>query len=293
MTFIHFLHENEPHFGVLPPDSKPDEYVVSLGKMGHDLPACVKQIIASADQIPGWIAAAKTKIPLQHVKLLPPVTHNAKVICIGRNYAEHAEEMKSEVGNLPVVFNKLPSCIIGPDEPIRLPTISEQVDFEAELVVVIGKKAHNISPTAAREHVFGFCCGNDVTARDWQKGRPGNQWLLGKACDTFAPLGPWLVAADDVDENDLNICSRLNGRLMQQSNTSQLIFKIDYLISHLSRFFTLAPGDLLFTGTPSGVGAGRTPPVFLQAGDVIEVEIDGLGVLRNPVLPATTPDAGL
>ena len=175
----------------------------------------------------------------------------------------------------------------GHKQPIELPPVSAEVDYEAELVVVIGREAKNVPQQKAMEYVAGYCCGHDVSARDWQKGKPGRQWLLGKSFDSFAPLGPWLVTADEVAEpGDLRIQLRLNGETMQDSRTSDLIFPIDYLISYLSQVCTLLPGDLIFTGTPPGVGMARTPPVYLQPGDSVEVEVEGLGVLQNPVVAA-------
>jgi len=220
-------------------------------------------------------------------KWLPPISEMEKIICIGTNYADHAREMGGQPPEIPVVFSKFPSSIIAANANVKLPAISQQVDFEAELVVVIGKPGRHIARENAMEHVFGYCCGNDITARDWQKGKPGGQWLLGKTFDTFAPLGPMLVTADEIaDPHQLDIELRLNGNVMQSSNTRELIFPIDELIAHLSQFVTLKTGDLIFSGTPSGVGAGRTPPVFLQPGDQLEVEIEGLGVLKNDVVAA-------
>ena len=247
--------------------------------------------ISFAEQLEKWeqglahYDAEDTRIAVSvsasDVQLLPPVTRPGKIICIGRNYSEHAAEMGSSVGDIPVVFSKFSDCLIGHEQSVVLPTLSSQVDFEAELVVVIGKRGRKIAQSEALEHVFGYCCGNDISARDWQKGKPGGQWLLGKSFDTFAPLGPFLLPRTHVHHGELDIQLRLNGEIMQKANTSQLIFGIEYLVAHLSKFFTLEPGDLIFTGTPSGVGAGRTPPVYLKPGDVVEVEIDGLGVLRN------------
>jgi 2-keto-4-pentenoate hydratase/2-oxohepta-3-ene-1,7-dioic acid hydratase in catechol pathway len=223
-------------------------------------------------------------LPVDKYEIGPPIPSPNKIICVGKNYAEHAAEMGGEPPELPVIFNKFPSAVIGPEQPILLPKISDQVDYEGELVVVIGQRGRNIAPSAAMEHVFGYCCGVDVTARDWQKGKPGGQWLLGKTFDTFAPIGPYLTTADEItDVSNLPIQLRLNGNVMQKSNTKHLIFSIDFLVSHLSKFCTLDPGDLIFTGTPSGVGVARDPQIFLKSGDVIEVEIDGLGVLRNSV----------
>jgi 2-keto-4-pentenoate hydratase/2-oxohepta-3-ene-1,7-dioic acid hydratase in catechol pathway len=223
--------------------------------------------------------------PVEPEQLNAPISNMEKIICIGVNYVDHAREMGGEPAALPVVFNKFPSSINSPGGNIELPAISEQVDFEAELVVVIGKPGRNIPQAEALDHVFGYCCGIDVTARDWQKGKPGGQWLLGKTFDTFAPIGPMIVTADDIpNPHELDIQLRLNGQIRQSSNTNQLIYSIDFLIAHLSKFVTLKTGDLLFTGTPAGVGAGRNPPLFLQPGDRLEVEIDGLGILKNQVV---------
>lgn len=215
----------------------------------------------------------------------PPVPEPGKIICIGKNYADHAAEMGGEPPEIPVVFSKFASALIGAGQPIRLPEISQQVDWEAELVVVMGRGGRHISREKAFDHVFGYTCGNDISARDWQKGRPGGQWLLGKTFDTFAPLGPWVVTADEIaDPHQLEIVLRLNGETMQHSNTRHFLFPIDFLIAHLSQFMTLHPGDLIFTGTPAGVGAGRHPPLFLKPGDELEVEIEGIGLLANPVI---------
>ena len=224
---------------------------------------------------------------LSEVELLAPVANPQKIICLGKNYAAHAREMGGDPPELPVIFSKFSSALNHPHGTIELPEISDSVDFEAEMVVVIGTGGKYIKREDAISHVAGFCCGNDISARDWQKGKPGNQWLLGKTFDGFAPIGPWLVTPDEVDYENLDIALRLNGKVMQQSNTSDLIFPVDYLISHVSRFFELNAGDLLFTGTPAGVGAGRTPPVFLKPGDELEVEISGLGVLENSTVSPT------
>lgn len=217
--------------------------------------------------------------------LLAPVPVPGKVICIGLNYRDHAEESGLDVPSEPVCFSKFSSTVIGPDAAIELPPSSQQVDYEAELVVVIGKSGRDIPQDRALEHVAGYMNGHDVSARDWQIGRPGGQWLLGKTPDTFAPLGPYLVTADEIpNPENLRVQLRLNGETMQDSNTTQLIFGIDRLIAHVSALFTLSPGDVIFTGTPPGVGMARKPPVFLKPGDVVEVEIEGLGVLRNPVI---------
>jgi 2-keto-4-pentenoate hydratase/2-oxohepta-3-ene-1,7-dioic acid hydratase in catechol pathway len=219
--------------------------------------------------------------------LLSPVPENGKTICIGLNYRDHAIETGAEIPTEPVVFSKLQGTLCGPGTPIPLPAVSHQVDYEAELVLVIGRTAQSVSEETADEYIFGYMCGHDVSARDWQKGRPGGQWLLGKSFPQFAPVGPWLVTKEQVkDACNLKIQMRINDEVMQDSNTQQLIFKPQQLISYLSRCCILQAGDLIFTGTPPGVGAARKPPRFLRAGDICEVEIEGLGVLRNPVVEA-------
>ena len=257
----------------------------------HGIPETMEAFLDS-DQARGKLAELESKgfegafeVALSDVQLNPPLKNINKVICVGKNYADHAREMGGEPPEIPVVFSIFPSAIIGPGDSVVLPTISSQVDYEAELVVVIGKSGRHIPREQAMDHVFGYCCGNDISARDWQKGKPGGQWLLGKTFDTFAPLGPFLVTKNEIDDpHQLKVCCRLNGEIMQSSSTSSFIFPIDFLISHLSKFMTLAPGDLIFTGTPPGVGAGRKPPLFLKPGDTVEVEIENVGVLTNPIV---------
>jgi 2-keto-4-pentenoate hydratase/2-oxohepta-3-ene-1,7-dioic acid hydratase in catechol pathway len=223
-------------------------------------------------------------IPADGVKLLAPVPHPRKVICVGLNYADHAAESGAPIPEEPVIFNKFVTSVCAHEETIVLPRVSSQVDYEAELVVVIGQGGRHIAESNALKHVAGYCCGHDVSARDWQLGKPGKQWLLGKTFDTFAPFGPHLVTADEVgDPGSLAIQLRLNGRTMQSSSTRQLIFSIPKLLAYISDVCTLEPGDVLFTGTPPGVGMARKPPVFLQPGDVVEVEVEKLGILRNTV----------
>jgi 2-keto-4-pentenoate hydratase/2-oxohepta-3-ene-1,7-dioic acid hydratase in catechol pathway len=217
--------------------------------------------------------------------LLSPIPFPGKVICIGLNYRDHAEESGQPIPTEPVCFGKFSSAVIGPDAPIVLPRVAHKVDYEAELVVIIGKRGKHIPREQAMDHVAGYTVGHDVSARDWQIGRPGGQWLMGKTPDTFAPMGPYLVTKDEVaDPQKLRIQLRLNGETLQDSSTKELIFRVDELVAHLSQLITLEPGDVIFTGTPPGVGAARKPPIFMKAGDVAEVEIEGLGILKNPVI---------
>ena len=215
-------------------------------------------------------------------RLLPPIPMPGKIICIGLNYRDHALETGSEIPSEPVVFSKFNTAVVGHGDAIRIPSIAKRVDYEAELVVVMGRVTKNVSVDRVREHVFGYTCGHDVSARDWQKGRPGGQWLLGKTFDTFAPMGPCVVTADELgDASRLRVRMHLNGETVQDSTTEQLIFDIPTLLSHLSSVMTLEPGDVIFTGTPPGVGAAKDPPVFLQDGDHCTVEIEGIGRLTN------------
>jgi 2-keto-4-pentenoate hydratase/2-oxohepta-3-ene-1,7-dioic acid hydratase in catechol pathway len=223
----------------------------------------------------------------REISRLAPVTRPPKIICLGLNYRDHAVESGAKIPTEPVVFSKYPTAVIGPDAPILLPPDSQKVDFEAELVFVIGHSGRDIPEADAMRYVAGYTCGHDVSARDYQLDRGGGQWVIGKTFDTFAPLGPVLVTPDELpDPHHLRIQCRVNGQTMQDSNTEQMIFKVPQVISYLSRVMTLEPGDMVFTGTPPGVGFARKPPVFLKDGDVVEIEIEGIGVLRNPVRAA-------
>jgi 2-keto-4-pentenoate hydratase/2-oxohepta-3-ene-1,7-dioic acid hydratase in catechol pathway len=262
--------------------------LVDLNRADAALPASMIGLLALGRPGIERSAAAAAKgeaAPLDSVKLLAPVTRPEKVICVGLNYADHARETGKELPNEPVIFNKFVTAISSPGDPIVLPKVTRKVDYEAELVVVIGRGGRHIAREAALDHVAGYCCGNDVSARDWQTGKPAGQWLLGKSFDTFAPMGPELVTADELgDPGNLRVQLRLNGQTMQDSSTKQFIFSIPELIAYVSGVCTLRTGDVLFTGTPPGVGFARKPPVFLQAGDQVEVEIERIGVLRNPVV---------
>jgi len=225
-----------------------------------------------------------TASELDSIEFLPAV-YPSKILAIGRNYAEHAAEGGSELPKAPLLFNKLPNALSAHNAPIVLPIISEQVDFEAELAVIIGRTARRVSEAEALEFVFGYSLINDVSARDLQFG--DGQWTRGKSLDTFAPLGPFITTRDEIEDvQTLKIEGVLNGEVMQSSNTSRMIFKVAYLVSYLSQGITLQPGDVIASGTPDGVGIFRKPPVLLKAGDVFEVKIEKVGTLRNPVVGA-------
>lgn len=262
--------------------------IVDLNLADPTLPHCVKALLKQGPEGIEKAAAAVSRgetMSRDAVELLPPVPSPEKIICVGLNYADHAKESGMEPPSEPVLFNKFPSAAWPSGQPIVLPSLSKEVDYEAELVAVIGRPGRSIPPERALEHVAGYCCGNDISARDWQLRKPGGQWLMGKSFDTFAPFGPELVTADEVgDPGDLGIQLRLNGRVMQDSNTNQLIFGIADLVAYVSSVCTLAVGDVIFTGTPPGVGFARKPPVFLRSGDTLEVEIENVGALRNAVV---------
>jgi 2-keto-4-pentenoate hydratase/2-oxohepta-3-ene-1,7-dioic acid hydratase in catechol pathway len=220
-------------------------------------------------------------LPLESTRLGPPVPNASKIVCIGLNYADHAAEQNRPLPEKPLLFAKAPSALIGPGDPILLPE-NEQVDVEAELAVVIGRRARDLSARAAQDVIAGYMCFNDVSGRKAQYS--DRQWFRGKSYDTFAPCGPFLVTADEIpDPHALGIGSRIDGRVMQESCTDQLVFRIPQLIEYISHSLTLLPGDIVATGTPAGVGVFRQPPVFLEDGDVVTVTIESLGTLTNPV----------
>ncbi len=266
-----------------------DDHLIDLHATDAQLPAGVRALLAGGpDALRAAAAAARSphavRVPVAQATLLPPVPDPPKILCIGLNYRDHAIEGGKAIPTEPVLFAKFSNTLIAPGQPIRLPQVSKKVDYEAELVVVIGRRGKDIPEDRAFAHVAGYTVGHDVSARDWQFRGEERQWTIGKTFDTFAPTGPYLVTADEVpDPHRLPVRLRLNGQTMQDSNTREFIFTVPQLLAYLSQVVTLEPGDLIFTGTPPGVGAARKPPVFLKPGDVVEVEIEGVGVLRNPV----------
>ena len=215
------------------------------------------------------------------VRIGPPVARPSKIICIGLNYADHARETGAIQPAEPVIFMKATSALSGPNDDVIIPRDSVKTDWEVELAVVIVKKASYVEENDAENYIAGYCLHNDLSERDFQFEK-GGTWDKGKGCDTFAPIGPWLVTADEVTNVDaLRLWLTVNGRSMQDGNTSNMIFRIPFLISYVSRFMTLLPGDIISTGTPAGVGLGMKPPVYLKPGDVVELGIDGLGSARQ------------
>ena len=267
------------------------DHYVDLHATDPGLPSSVKLLLAASPAIRKAAADAANsphavKYALNAVKLLAPVPDAGKILCVGLNYADHAREGGKEIPTEPVIFAKYSNTLIGPGDPIKLPKVANKVDYEAELVIVIGKTGKHIpNDKTAMEYVGGYTCGHDVSARDWQFRGAEKQWTVGKTFDTFAPIGPVLVTADEMtDPHHLQIQLRLNGATMQNSNTKEFIFQVPAVLAFISQIVTLEPGDLIFTGTPPGVGLSRNPQVLLKAGDVCEVEIQGIGVLKNPVV---------
>ncbi|MGF6527627.1 fumarylacetoacetate hydrolase family protein [Variovorax sp. PvP013] len=244
------------------------------------------ETLAAGGELP---AVSGSKVKVADVVLAAPLPQPRRnVWCVGRNYHAHAKELSASVfkdnnakaDEWPIVFTKVPECVVGPHDDVLVPSeISKQIDYEAELAVVIGKGGKNITRAAALEHVFGYTVVNDVTARDVQM-RHG-QWDMGKSFDTFCPMGPWIVTADEFDGTKTRVRCWVNGELRQDGPTENMIFDIPTLIETISRGITLYPGDIIATGTPAGVGMGMSPPRYLQAGDVVRVEIDGLGAIEN------------
>lgn len=235
------------------------------------------------------IELSAEEIPLEQVQWIAPIPQPRRnIFCVGRNYHAHAKELAASVFKTsntdpnawPIVFTKVPDCVVGPFDNVKLPThISQEIDYEAELAVVIGKGGLNITKQEAMSHVYGYTIVNDVTARDVQMRH--QQWDLGKSFDTFCPMGPWLVTADEFDGLNAQVRCWVNGELRQDGNASHMIFDIPTLIETCSRGITLLPGDIIATGTPAGVGMGLTPPRYLQHGDVVKIEIEGLGMIEN------------
>jgi len=269
----------EPEAGAVMGDQ-----VVSLIGAGYgDMLAVMAGGTQAKSKIQNWMDQRPRGIALGAVELLAPIPRPPKLICVGLNYRDHALETKMEIPKRPTIFSKFSNAITGPGSPIVLPKNSTQPDYEAEFAFVIGPGGRHIAASNWAKHVFGYTILNDVTARDFQMAT--SQWLVGKTFDTFAPMGPHIVSANEIaDPHALDISLRINGETLQSSNTRELIFKIPELVEYLSSVMTLEPGDVVSTGTPAGVGFARKPPRYLRPGDEVVVSIAGIGELRNPVV---------
>jgi 2-keto-4-pentenoate hydratase/2-oxohepta-3-ene-1,7-dioic acid hydratase in catechol pathway len=288
LRIVNFRRESGLRLGVLQGESvfdlqelsaaagKTPGYVASAG----DFLNAGAEALELAGKLVREIPAGFVPLPLNSVELGPPVPKPSKIIAVGLNYRDHAGEANFKVPEYPLIFAKFPNSIVGPHDAIVIPAEEMQVDSEAELAVVIGRRGKAIRAEAAYDYVAGYMALNDVSGRKWQFA--DKQWTRGKSCDTFCPTGPWLTTRDEIaDPHNLRVMGRLNGEVFQDSNTANMIFRVPELISFISEAITLEPGDIVATGTPSGVGVFRNPPVFMKPGDVAEVEIEKLGVLRN------------
>jgi 2-keto-4-pentenoate hydratase/2-oxohepta-3-ene-1,7-dioic acid hydratase in catechol pathway len=289
MRIAAFFHKGQPHVGLVSQDSS--------AVTPFDLPLADRELgaltlvdtLSRGEALPPQVAA----IALKDVQLRAPLPHPRRnIFCVGKNYHAHAKEFArsgfdssakagGEIPTEPIIFTKVPECVIATGEAIEMPKVSMAIDYEAELTVIIGKGGKGITKANAMQHVWGYTIVNDITARDWQNKHM--QWHMGKSFDTFCPMGPWLVSADEMDGTNTHVRCYVNGEERQNAATTDLIFDIPTLIETLSAGITLYPGDVIATGTPVGVGIGFTPPKYLKSGDVVRVEIDGIGVLENPV----------
>jgi acylpyruvate hydrolase len=293
MRLVMFLKDKQPRAGVID-----GEEIIDINAADRSLPATLKGILEvnGISKIKKILKSRKHRTPFKRAKLLPPIANPGLLLSVGMNYHEHLKEMKTPVPEKPAAFTKSVASIIASGEPIVLPASHpNMVDWEGEFTVVIGKGGHRIPAAKALDHVAGYTIANDVSARDWVSAifsstgvmGPIHAWehnLLGKMMPTFCPMGPCLATKDEVpDPDDVRIVTRLNGQVMQDANTDDLVFSVAKLIEYYSQFYRFLPGDCITTGSPSGVGFGRNPKVFMKAGDTIEVQVAGIGVLRNPV----------
>jgi 2-keto-4-pentenoate hydratase/2-oxohepta-3-ene-1,7-dioic acid hydratase in catechol pathway len=276
--------QKTPHVGVRVGDK-----VVDLKMVNAGAPNSLIEILKQQPELLKNLDAAKLKgvagLPLADVALLPPISGSDKVVCIGMNYKDHCEEQNVPVPVEPIFFSKWSSCLAGPQDSIPYPEVTKELDYEVELAVVIGKKGKNLNKSNVMDHILGYTVAHDVSARDWQLKKNGGQWLVGKAMDAFAPIGPEIVTKDEIpDPHKLAIKCRVNGVTKQDSNTNQIVHRVEKCVEMLSSFVTLLPGDIIFTGTPPGVGVFSKPPFFLKKGDVVECEIENIGVIRNAII---------
>lgn len=284
LKFVNFQLNSQIRLGV-----KVENGIMDIAQVSDayslEVPNTIEQIIVAGksviEKLQKYVESTSFLIDEDNIVYAPCVTNPEKIICIGLNYLDHANESKMEIPLSPVVFSKFSNALAGNKQEILLPINAKQFDYEAELVIVIGKTAESVSRENAMSYIFGYTIGNDLSARDLQF-RTG-QWLLGKTCDGFAPIGPYLVTADEVNPSDLEISCRVNGELRQQGNTKNMIFDCAYIVSYLSQHMTLKPGDIIFTGTPAGVilGYPEEKRVWLKSGDEVSVSIEKIGTLIN------------
>lgn len=281
MRYVTYERNGEPRLGLVV-----GEGVVDIASAVPDAPKTMMELIRSGTAEAQRIGEAAWNAPQMQIadcRLRTPLSNPGKFACLGLNYAEHAKEGGHALPDYPSLFLRATTSLIGPNDPMIVPSCSKHLDYEAELTIVIGKRCRHVCEEEAHNVIFGFTVFNDGSIRDYQ--RRTQQWTAGKNFDGTGSLGPWIVTADEVPANakGLGIRTRLNGQLMQDSNTDHMIFSVYRTIAILSEFMTLEPGDLIASGTPNGVGHARTPPVWMKPGDNVEVEVDGIGILRNPI----------
>lgn len=287
MKLITYQSDTGPKLGAIV-----DDRAIDLCAVDDTLPATMMDLLAAGEagmaQAATAVASADAAThgqPLEEVTLLPPVVRPGKVIALGRNYAAHAKEGGAEPPEYPMLFHKTATSLIGHGGTVRIPAGTDRVDYEAELAVIIGKVCKNVEEADAFDYIAGYTVANDITARDWQ--RLTTQFTAGKMVDTFGPLGPALVTKDEApDPANMSVKSILNGQMMQDGNTKMMIFSVPFIVSYISKISTLEPGDVILTGTPEGVGYARKPPIYMKDGDVITIEVEGLGTLTNPLVDA-------
>ena len=279
MKLIRWMNGNKPATGII----LNDEYL-DTSSFGEDYNEVFFEN-EGLDRLQKFVESNKDGLPKvsQDIRLASPIARPSKIVCIGLNYADHAKETNAQIPKEPIIFFKSTTALIGPNDDVVIPKNSKKTDWEVELAIVIGKKASYVDESEALNYVAGYCLHNDLSEREFQIER-GGQWVKGKSCDTFAPLGPYLATQDELtDVNNLKLWLKVNGQTMQNGNTSNFIFKVPFVVSYLTQFMTLLPGDVISTGTPAGVGLGMNPQVYLKPGDVVELGIDGLGTSKQNV----------
>ena len=282
MKLCTFLRDDVPLVGVVT-----DDGIVDLSASAPELPREMTALLAAGEpalrRAAAAVPTARARIPLDSVRLAPPILRPPKFLAVGLNYADHVAEAGLETPKLPTIFNKQSTCVAGPNDPVHMPRVSSALDYEGELGFVVGRRCRHVPREHAHEVIAGYLVVNDVSVRDWQLRIP--TWTMGKSFDTHGPIGPWITTADEVgDPHALRVRTWVNGELRQDSSTKNLIFDCFAIVEHLSTAFTLEPGDIVATGTPGGVGIAMKPPKLLAIGDVVRVEIDGLGTLENRVV---------
>ena len=281
MKLATFTHSGTTRLGVVDGDE-----IIDLSTAAPELPKDMLAFLeagSEAMQAANAAVSGAKRIPLANVHLEAPIARPPKFLAIGLNYADHVAESGMDTPEHVMIFNKQSTCITGPTDPVHVPRVSHVLDYEGELGVVIGKRGRHVSRENAADYIAGYLVVDDVTVRDWQFHTP--TWTMGKSFDTHGPIGPWIVTTDEItNPHQLDLRTYVNDELRQESNTKHLIFDCFYLVEHISKAFTLEPGDIIATGTPGGAGLLRKPPVLLKDGDVVRIEIDGIGQIENPVI---------